>query len=72
MNRKSVFLWLLGTLLWAMLPTLAGSVDQRPRSVLEGEKALDQPVTYTETKIPLGELVAKHQLTARSWSRTPG
>jgi hypothetical protein len=59
MNRKAVFLWLLGMLLWAMMPTLAGSADQRPRSVLEGEKALDQPVTETETKIPLGELVQK-------------
>ena len=59
MNRKSVDLWLLGTLLWLVPPTLAGSADQRSRSVLEGVKALDQRVTQTETKIPLGELVAK-------------
>jgi hypothetical protein len=34
-------------------------LPQRPRSPLAGVAALDKPVTYTETKIPLGELVQK-------------
>jgi hypothetical protein len=41
------------------LPGLAAEPASRPRSVLQGVSALDKPVTYTETKIPLGELVQK-------------
>src|SRR5437016_4801804 len=32
---------------------------QRPRSVLEGVRGLEKRVTFTETKIPLGEIVQK-------------
>jgi hypothetical protein len=37
----------------------AASAGRHPRPVLEDVKALEKPVTYTETKIPLGELVEK-------------
>jgi type II secretory pathway component GspD/PulD (secretin) len=37
----------------------AAETQERPRSVLEKSPALDKPVTYTETKIPLGELVQR-------------
>jgi hypothetical protein len=40
------------------LPVLAAAPEPRP-SPLAGVKALDKPVTLTETKIPLGELVQK-------------
>src|SRR5436309_2964984 len=45
------------------LPSLAAAAAKRSApsaraaSVLEGVKELDKPVTYTETKIPLGDLV---------------
>jgi hypothetical protein len=41
------------------LPGLAAGARQRPRSVLEGAPGLEKRVTYSETKIPLGELVAR-------------
>jgi hypothetical protein len=41
------------------LPGLAAATDPRPRSPLTSVAALDKPVTYTETKIPLGELIQK-------------
>jgi beta-lactamase regulating signal transducer with metallopeptidase domain len=37
----------------------AGGAGERRRPVLEKVSELDKPVTYTETKIPLGELVQK-------------
>src|SRR5947209_445520 len=40
-------------------PGFAADAPQRPRSTLAGVVALAKPVTYTETKIPLGELVEK-------------
>jgi hypothetical protein len=40
-------------------PGLTATSEQRSRSVLDGVKELEKPVTYTETKIPLGELVRK-------------
>src|SRR5438094_963946 len=35
------------------------AVGERHRPVLEQVRELDKPVTYTETKIPLGELIQK-------------
>jgi hypothetical protein len=40
-------------------PVLAAEPGSRPASALQGVPALDEPVTHTETKIPLGELVRK-------------
>src|SRR5712691_12256263 len=40
-------------------PGFAADAPQRPRSTLAGVAALAKPVTYTETKIPLGELVER-------------
>jgi hypothetical protein len=40
-------------------PGQAADMQQRPRSPLEGVAALDRPVSYTETKIALSELVQK-------------
>jgi hypothetical protein len=58
LKRRSVF-WLLGGALSLARSGPAAAAGPPPRSVLEGVKALAQPVTYTETKIPLGELVQK-------------
>jgi hypothetical protein len=56
-------LWLVAGLLVQVLsptlPALADGIRSSHASPLEGAKALDKPVTYTETKIPLGELVQK-------------
>jgi hypothetical protein len=41
------------------LPSFAAAPTPRHRSALEDVKGLEKPVTYTETKIPLGELVQK-------------
>src|SRR5438128_347025 len=41
------------------LPGTRAETPKPPRSVLEAVKELDKPVTYTETKIPLGELIQK-------------
>src|SRR5437879_1062838 len=38
---------------------LAAEPEPRPRSVLEGVAALEKPVSLSETKIPLGDLVQK-------------
>jgi len=46
----------------ALLTAPPGSVvqaEEPPRSALEGVPGLEKRITYTETKIPLGELVAK-------------
>ena len=48
---------LLGAVMLCPTPTFA--VHAPGRSALAAVPALDQPVTYTETKIPLGELVRK-------------
>src|SRR3989475_10569103 len=60
MNRRTLLAggfscWLAGL----ALPELGAEGVEHPRSVLEGVKALEKPITYTETKIPLGELVQK-------------
>src|SRR5437879_2243087 len=53
-------------------PAGAEAQDRHP-SVLAGEAALDKPITYTETKIPLGELVQKVAVdTGVSLSASPG
>ncbi len=48
-------------LLVAILVALPGvaSAQTRTRSVLDGVPGLEKRVTYSETKIPLSELVAK-------------
>src|SRR5262245_20004078 len=58
MDRLMVFLLMVVA---ALAPQLAARADAptRPRSVFEGMPELRKPVTYNETKIPLGDLVAK-------------
>jgi hypothetical protein len=41
----------------ASLGRAGPAAEKRPRSALEGVTALEQPVTHTATKVPLGELV---------------
>ena len=48
----------IGTLVLA-LPGYPAEIARRHPSALAGVKHLDKPVTYTETKIPLGELAAR-------------
>src|SRR5437660_12473346 len=55
-------LTLSGLILSLLIPArygAAANAGRHPRSVLEDVKVLERPVTYTETKIPLGELVEK-------------
>src|SRR5438874_1754941 len=47
--------WILG---FALSSVAARSAERR-RSALDGIAALEKPITYTGTKIPLGELVEK-------------
>src|SRR6266542_884343 len=51
----SAMLWISLTMLRQL--GLADEAVKRPGSPLEGIAALEKPVTYSETKIPLGELV---------------
>jgi hypothetical protein len=58
--RRAVFLVsLFGLLLGVATHSFGGAAEQRPRSALADVAALDKLVTYTEVKIPLGELVRK-------------
>src|SRR5947209_17469876 len=59
MPRRTIRLGLIIVALGLIVPALAAEPEARSRSVLEGLAALEKPVTYTETKIPLGELVQK-------------
>src|SRR5262245_15058485 len=59
MNRTALLGWFICGTLSLTLPGLAADAPKRPRSVLEDVAALDKAVTYTETKMPLGELIAK-------------
>src|SRR5205823_4616918 len=55
MSRTFILAWLLaGVSTFALVGTGA---QQRSPSILDDVPGLDRPVTYTETKIPLGELV---------------
>jgi hypothetical protein len=56
---RSILLCLLAGWLGFVLPNYTADAAQQPRSVLAGVKELEKPVTYTETKVPLGELVEK-------------
>src|SRR5712692_8464100 len=58
MSRTSVFRFMAAAALVAV-PGHGVRAEMRPRSVLEGAPGLEKRVTYSETKIPLGELVAK-------------
>jgi hypothetical protein len=55
--RLTVLAVLIGRLLPG--PARAAEPGSRPRSPFEGVAALAKPMSYTETKIPLGELVQK-------------
>jgi hypothetical protein len=55
---RSLVLILMLSLMGCALSALAAS-ESRPRTVLTNVPGLEKRVTYTETKIPLGELVAK-------------
>jgi hypothetical protein len=50
---------LIGLTALPSLPAVGEAVPSRAASVLEGVPGLEQRVTYTETKIPLGELIAR-------------
>src|SRR5262249_11621547 len=58
-TRREVLLGLAGGLLGGALPGFATAEERRPRTALADVPGLDQRVTYCETKIPLGEFVAK-------------
>jgi hypothetical protein len=65
--------WTLIAAMTAVLPALARATDDRSRSPLAGVKELAKPVTYSETKIPLGELVARVAAdTGVTLTATPG
>src|SRR5438093_1542075 len=49
--------WLATITLALPLAGRAAETRERPRSILEGVPALEKTVTYTDTKIPLGELM---------------
>jgi hypothetical protein len=57
--RPSLVLVLILSVLACKLSALAEPGESRPRSVLSNVRGLEKTVTYSETKIPLGELVAK-------------
>jgi hypothetical protein len=57
--RWLFFLALISAILECVLPRLAGASESRSRSALANAPGLEKRVTYSETKIPLGELVAK-------------
>jgi hypothetical protein len=50
---------LISALLGSALPGLAAGRESRPRSVLTHAPGLEKRVTYSETKIPLGEIIAR-------------
>jgi hypothetical protein len=55
----SLALALSSAILGCALSALAAGSESRPRSVLANAPGLEQRVTYSETKIPLGEFVAR-------------
>src|SRR5215208_4075745 len=58
--RLAAWLTCFGILYLSPLPrSHAAEPAQQPQSALTGVAALDKTVTYTELKIPLGELVEK-------------
>lgn len=59
MPRSAIIAWLLLATISTALPCRGAAPVPRPQSVLEGVAGLDKPVTYTETRIALGELVAR-------------
>jgi hypothetical protein len=58
-TRREVILGLAGGLLGCTLPGFAAENAQQPRTALADVPELEKRVTYCETKIPLGEFVAK-------------
>src|SRR5947207_1336574 len=58
-QTTALWAWLLGAAALGSLPAGGTPVSSRPASALDGVAALEKPVSYTETKIPLGELVQK-------------
>jgi hypothetical protein len=56
---RLLLLVLISAGLGSPLPALGASSESRPRSALTGVPGLEKFVTYSETKIPLGELVAR-------------
>jgi hypothetical protein len=59
MNHAPIRSWLILCAVCAAAPSLSLAAEKRAPSVLANVKGLDKPVTYTETKIPLGELMQK-------------
>jgi hypothetical protein len=59
MNRAVVRVGLIFGICGLAVSGLGADPQQRLLSVLEGVPGLEKPVSYTETKIPLGELVRK-------------
>src|SRR3989442_14348500 len=59
MKRAVVLAWLICCTGGPAMPGAHAEAPKPNRSVLAEVKELDKPVSYTETKIPLGELVQK-------------
>src|SRR5207249_2396880 len=59
MKLHAIYLWLTAGTLALVPPIGLSAAEPSHRSVLEESKELEKPVTYTETKIPLGELIQK-------------
>src|SRR5690348_13944254 len=59
MKLYAICLWLVAATLVALTTTGLSAAQPSHGVVLEELKELDRPVTYTETKIPLGELIQK-------------
>jgi hypothetical protein len=58
MQRRILILGLLAAVaIWWATPRACLGAAERSPSVLEGVAGLEKPLTFTETKIPLGELV---------------
>jgi hypothetical protein len=57
--RAPWYPWLVAGLAALVLAGASHAEEPRPPSVLAGVKALDKPVSFSETRIPLGELVQK-------------
>jgi hypothetical protein len=72
-NHPLLVVWLIATTLPVALPGFSAEAPTGHPSPLVSVMALDKPVTYTETKIPLGELVQKVAAdTGASLTAAPG
>src|SRR6478672_7444885 len=59
MSRTAILCCLICCTVSVAFPGWGAGARERSRSVLEGVAGLEKPITYCETKIPLGELVQR-------------